>query len=235
MGNCFLHTRPPFWAVGRSTFSPTLALTVSSRTQQFSVSPCNHSKQNLMNIWSVKKITKVIEQLRRVRVTEFNGIPPRISGKMKDQHCTINSMNSLSVGGIRENFQVISAMQSLSHWTKTMEKFRLLQLTGDHSALHHRKNPCSCAPKQIGTHLRWWPSTRNFMWAQSYREITDMVFVLRQLREKFREQNKWLYVAFVDLTKAFYTVSRKGLWMIMERFCCPAQVPQHSYPTAQRD
>ncbi|XP_063615914.1 uncharacterized protein LOC134789139 [Penaeus indicus] len=48
-----------------------------------------------------------------------------------------------------------------------------------------------------------------------------MVFVLRQLQEKCREQNKGLYITFVDLTKAFDTVSRKGLWMIMERLGCP--------------
>ena len=40
------------------------------------------------------------------------------------------------------------------------------------------------------------------------RSTTDMVFVLRQLQEKCREQNKGLYVSFVDLTKAFDTVSR---------------------------
>ena len=53
------------------------------------------------------------------------------------------------------------------------------------------------------------------------RGTTDMIFVLRQLQEKCREQNKRLYVTFVDLTKAFDTVSRKGLWLIMERLGCP--------------
>lgn len=48
-----------------------------------------------------------------------------------------------------------------------------------------------------------------------------MVFVLRQLQEKCRGQNKGLYVTFVDLTKAFDTVSRKGLWQILERLGCP--------------
>ena len=47
-----------------------------------------------------------------------------------------------------------------------------------------------------------------------------MVFILRQLQEKCREQNKGLYVAFMDLTKAFDTVSRKGLLMIIECFGC---------------
>ncbi|XP_051634185.1 uncharacterized protein LOC127466875 [Manacus candei] len=53
------------------------------------------------------------------------------------------------------------------------------------------------------------------------RSTTDMVFVLRRLQEKSREQNKGLYVTFVDLTKAFDTVSRKGLWQILERLGCP--------------
>ena len=48
-----------------------------------------------------------------------------------------------------------------------------------------------------------------------------MVFVLRQLQEKCKEQNKGLYVMFVDLTKAFDTVSRSGLWLIMEILGCP--------------
>ena len=47
------------------------------------------------------------------------------------------------------------------------------------------------------------------------RITTDKVFVFRQLQEKCRKQNKGLYVASVDLTKEFDTVSRKGLWMIM--------------------
>ena len=53
------------------------------------------------------------------------------------------------------------------------------------------------------------------------RGTTDMVFVHRQLQEKCREQNKELYVTFVDLTKAFDTVCRKGLWLILERLGCP--------------
>ena len=53
------------------------------------------------------------------------------------------------------------------------------------------------------------------------RSTTDMVFVLCQLQEKCREQNKAPYVTFVDLTKAFDTVSRKDLWQILEQLACP--------------
>ena len=53
------------------------------------------------------------------------------------------------------------------------------------------------------------------------RGTTDMIFVLRQIQEKCREQNMGLYVAFIDLTKAFDTVSRDGLWKILSRLGCP--------------
>ena len=48
-----------------------------------------------------------------------------------------------------------------------------------------------------------------------------MIFTVRQLQEKCREQNRGLYITFVDLTKAFDTVNRDGLWKIMSKFGCP--------------
>ena len=50
-----------------------------------------------------------------------------------------------------------------------------------------------------------------------------MIFTARQLQEKCQEQNVDLYMTFVDLTKAFDTVSREGLWKIMAKFSCPAK------------
>ncbi len=59
------------------------------------------------------------------------------------------------------------------------------------------------------------------MASEPTRGTTDMVFVLRQIQEKRREQKKVLYITFVDLTKAFDTVSRQGLWKILEKLGCP--------------
>ena len=53
-------------------------------------------------------------------------------------------------------------------------------------------------------------------------ETIDMIFTARQLKEKSQEQNVDLYMTFVDLTKAFDTVSREGL-VIMAKFGCPAK------------
>ncbi|KAI8483937.1 hypothetical protein Bbelb_383270 [Branchiostoma belcheri] len=43
------------------------------------------------------------------------------------------------------------------------------------------------------------------------RSTTDMIFTLRQLQEKCREQRQPLYIAFVDLTKAFDLAVQRSL------------------------
>ena len=53
------------------------------------------------------------------------------------------------------------------------------------------------------------------------RSTIDIIFVARQLQEKCREQHQDLYLAFVDLTKAFDTVNRDLLWNILRKFGFP--------------
>ena len=53
------------------------------------------------------------------------------------------------------------------------------------------------------------------------RSTIDMVFSLRQLQVKCREQQMPLYIAFIDLTKAFDLVSRDGLFQILPKIGCP--------------
>ena len=52
-----------------------------------------------------------------------------------------------------------------------------------------------------------------------------MIFVLMQIQEKCREKSMGLYAAFVDLAKAFDTVSRDGLWKILACLDCPPNFP----------
>ena len=56
------------------------------------------------------------------------------------------------------------------------------------------------------------------------RSTTDMIFSLRQLQEKCKEQQQPLYIAFVDLTKAFDTVSRDGLFKLLAKIGCPPKL-----------
>ncbi|KAJ1182086.1 hypothetical protein NDU88_007281 [Pleurodeles waltl] len=50
-----------------------------------------------------------------------------------------------------------------------------------------------------------------------------MIFAARQLQEKCQELNRDLFTMFLDLTKAFDTISHEKLWRIMEKFGCPGK------------
>ena len=52
----------------------------------------------------------------------------------------------------------------------------------------------------------------------------DMIFLARQLQEKCREQQRDLYLVFIDLTKAFSSVSREVLWTVLSKFGCPSKL-----------
>ena len=56
------------------------------------------------------------------------------------------------------------------------------------------------------------------------RGTVDMIFAARQIQEKCKEQNRDLYIRFVDLTKAFDTVSRIGLWNLLPRIGIPPKM-----------
>ena len=51
-----------------------------------------------------------------------------------------------------------------------------------------------------------------------------MIFYFRQLQEKCREQQMPLYIAFIDLTKAFDLVSRDGLFKVLPKIGCPPKL-----------
>ena len=48
-----------------------------------------------------------------------------------------------------------------------------------------------------------------------------MIFTARPIQEKCREQNRDLYMVFIDRTKHFDTISGEALWQIHPKFGCP--------------
>ena len=56
------------------------------------------------------------------------------------------------------------------------------------------------------------------------RGTTDMIFSARQIQEKSREQQRDLYMVFIDLTKAFDSINRTGLWSLLSKFGCPSKL-----------
>ena len=55
------------------------------------------------------------------------------------------------------------------------------------------------------------------------RGTTDMIFTLRQIQEKCREQILPLYICFIDFRKAFDSVPRDMLWRVLGRYGCPGK------------
>lgn len=56
------------------------------------------------------------------------------------------------------------------------------------------------------------------------RSTVHIISFFRQLKEKCREQQKPLYIAFIDLTRAFNLVSWNGLFNILLKIGCPPQL-----------
>lgn len=52
------------------------------------------------------------------------------------------------------------------------------------------------------------------------RGTCEAIFSVRQLQEKSREQGRQLYLCFVDLEKAFDSVPREALWMVLGKLGC---------------
>ena len=57
-----------------------------------------------------------------------------------------------------------------------------------------------------------------------FRAERSTIFSLRQLQEKCREHYMPLYIAFIDLTKAFDLVSRDGLFKVLPKIGCLAKL-----------
>ncbi|KAK2178233.1 hypothetical protein NP493_552g01011 [Ridgeia piscesae] len=53
------------------------------------------------------------------------------------------------------------------------------------------------------------------------RGTVNMIFCLRQLQEKCIEQDRPLYMVFVDFSKAFDAVGRTWLWQLLGKYGCP--------------
>ena len=77
------------------------------------------------------------------------------------------------------------------------------------------RTSCSCQTTDTGRSyipkISVWLQVRN-------------IHSIRQLQEKCREQQQPLYLAFIDLTKAFDMVNRTGLFKLLEKIGCPPKL-----------
>ena len=79
---------------------------------------------------------------------------------------------------------------------------------------------------------RVYPESQCGFWAGW--STIDMVFSIRQLQEKCREQQMPLYIAFVDLTKAIDLFFHKWLFKILEKIVCSHIYLPSSYDSSMK-
>ena len=58
------------------------------------------------------------------------------------------------------------------------------------------------------------------------RSTIGMIFSLCQVQEKYHEHRQPLFITFIDMTKAFDLVGRKGLFTLLQRIGCPLKLPR---------
>ena len=58
------------------------------------------------------------------------------------------------------------------------------------------------------------------------RGTIDQLFVIRQLAEKYCEQNRTMYNNFIDFKQAFDSVWQKGLWQVLRTYGIPEHLIQ---------
>ena len=137
-----------------------------------------------------------------------------------EKQCSISSRICSPTVGRKELYRRTSGMRSLSPCTKTREKNQTVQTNEAllcfplQAKILARVLLSSLLSKTIPT-IAQGNTTESQCGFRSNRGTTDMTFVLRQIQEKCTEQHVGLHAAFVDLTKAFNTVSRDRLWKIL--------------------
>ena len=138
-----------------------------------------------------------------------------------EKQCSINPMICSSTVRRKGLHCTTSGIQLLSHCTKTRGKNDCSNYRGITLLFTARKILAHVLLNTLIPTIAQENTPESQCRFRSNRRTVNMIFVLRQIQEKCREQNIGLYAAFVDQIKAFDTVSRDGLWKMLVHLGCP--------------
>ena len=170
---------------------------------------------------TVAETQKAIDQLQTGKAPSTDGIPPdiyKMGGLALVEHLT----------GI---FQSFWRKGELPQDLKDANIMHLYRNKGDKSVCDNNRgiSLLSIAGKilarvllnRIIEHLVDSVVSESQCGFRKNRGTIDMIFAVRQPQEKCVEQHQDLHMLFIDLTKAFDTISRPGLWSILAKLGCP--------------
>ena len=172
---------------------------------------------------TVAETTKAIRQLSSGKAPGDDGLPPEV----------FKYGGNTLTAELTRLFHVIWEEEAVPQAFKDASIIHLYKNKGDRRMCdnHRGISLLSIAGKILGRVIinRLTNSVTNFVpesqcGFRSNRGTADMMFAARQVQEKCREQNRDLYMVFVDLTKAFDSVSREGLWKLLAKVGCPPKI-----------
>lgn len=180
---------------------------------------------------SMKELTEAIEQTKSGKAAGVDGIPPEI---WKDGGPALHrKLHELLVycwkqGNIPRDLcdAVIVTLYKNKGGKSDCSNYRGITLLSILGKILARVLLNRLIPSIAENHLR-----ENQCGFRANRGTTDMVFVLRQLQEKCREQNKGLYVTFVE---GFRHSEQEGTLTHYGAPRLPPKVPQYDHPVARR-
>ena len=173
---------------------------------------------------TIEELSKAIDSLANNKAPGKDSIPAEII-KAGKQSCLLSHLHELLLQCWEER-NVPQGMRDANIVTLYKNKgersdcnnyrgISLLSIVG-------KAFPCVALKKLQSLAERVYPEFQCGFRAK--RSTIDMIFSLRQLQEKCREQRLPLYIAFIDLTKAFDLVSRSGLFRLLQRIGCPPKL-----------
>ena len=169
---------------------------------------------------TIEELSKAIDSLASGKASGSDNIPPEVVKAAKESSTLHHLLSSCCSAGRKEQCPRTCAMPRSSRCTR---------IRGNGATTYYRGiSLLSIVGKAFvrvvlnRLHLlaeRVYPEAQCGF--RAARSTIDMVFSVRQLQEKCREQRKPLYLAFIDLTKAFDLVSRDGPFALLQRIGCP--------------
>nr|VZI28997.1 unnamed protein product [Spirometra erinaceieuropaei] len=174
---------------------------------------------------SLKETIRVVQQLSSVKAPGSDAIPAEVykhGGPQLMDHLTALSQE-MRQGEVPQDFKdaTIVHLYKPKGNRQVCDNHRGISLLNIAGKIFAR-----ILLNRLNSHLEQGLLPESQCGFRRHRGTTDMIFAARQLQEKCQEMRTHLYSTFVDLTKAFDTVNREGLWKIMQKFGCPERFTQ---------